>query len=287
MNIANVISQRLRVRLAKALKDPFIVCCLIGFVAFAGATIVGGQADPDEIVISDSDITRLQSQWALEQGFPPDSITLDNLIQGYIQEEMQVREALRLGLDYNDTIIRRRLAQKYRFIIEDQALDLTPTEDELLSFYNENKDAYRTSERISFHHIFFRSRPARLDRNGLLTELVSNRRNWLEMGDSFPASRRYTKASHQQIVNAFGNQFLTGLLDVEENKWVGPVPSTFGSHFVRVTEITPPAIEPFAIVRDRVELDYEAMVRDRRYREQIEKLATQYQVTFDTKILDD
>ena len=269
------------------MKDPFTLCCLVGVLVFLGSFLIGGDTKNTEIVVSAADINRIEQQWLLEQGRLPSSLELDGLIASFAQEEMQVREALAMGLDYNDTIIRRRLVQKYQFITEDEALNVPASEEDLQRFFKENEEMYVTGPRITFKHIFFNSANETATPSHIRS-LASkvNEENWYSFGDPFPLTREFQVSTHSQIANVLGSQFLTALLDIEDGTWVGPIASTYGSHLVRIMDRRPAELQSFDDIRRRVQLDYDAHRRDQAYDKILAELATRYKVIVEPRIVE-
>lgn len=263
-------------------KDPFTLCCIAGVLVFLGSFLIDRDPTNTEIVISEADINRIEQQWLLEQGRLPSSTELDGLIASFAHEEMQVREALAMGLDYNDTIIRRRLVQKYQFITEDEALNVPASEEDLRRFFEENEEMYITGPRITFKHIFFNSANETATPSHIqsLTPTV-NDKNWYSFGDPFPLTREFHASTHSQIANVLGSQFLTALLKIEDGAWVGPVESTYGTHLVRIIERHPAELQSFDAIQRRVQLDYDAQRRDQAYEKVLAELSTRYQVVIE------
>ena len=269
----------------RRVKDPFTLCCLVGVLVFLGSFLIGGDTKNTEIVVSAADINRIEQQWLLEQGRLPSPMELDGLIASFAQEEMQVREALAMGLDYNDTIIRRRLVQKYQFITEDEALNVPASEEDLRSFFKENEEMYVSGPKITFRHIFFNSANETATPSHIqsLTSKV-NEENWYSFGDPFPLTREFHGSTHSQIANVLGSQFLTALLDIEDDTWVGPITSTYGSHLVRIIDRRPAELQSFDAIQRRVQLDYDAHRRDQAYDKILAELATRYKVIVEPRI---
>lgn len=266
----------------RRLKDPLTLCCLVGVIVFLGSLLVDGDRINTEIVVSDADINRIEQQWLLEQGRLPTPTELDGLIASFAQEEMLVREALAMGLDYNDTIIRRRLVQKYQFIMEDEALNEPASEADLQEFFEANKDMYMSGPKISFKHIFFNSSNEEATPS-YIENLISrvDEENWYTLGDPFPLTREFHLNTHAQIANVLGSQFLTAVLKVQEDEWVGPIDSSYGSHLVCVTERRAAELESFDELNRRVRLDYDAHRRDEAYDKILADLSTRYKIVVD------
>ncbi|MDH3882045.1 MAG: hypothetical protein OES64_10875, partial [Desulfobacteraceae bacterium] len=159
-------------------KEPLLHFLVIGVVIFAVFSIankeeaaVGG----NKIVVSSAETERLSDAWSKRMNRPPTEIELQGLIEAFIKEEVYYREALALGLDQDDTIIRRRLMQKMEFLSNDLAELDQPDESALNKYFLENQEKYRLPAQISFTHIYFsidkRGARALEDSKRVLTEL--------------------------------------------------------------------------------------------------------------------
>jgi len=151
-------------------REPLVHFLLIGAGLFALDAWNGGPAeeDPFRIVVSTADVERLSTLWQRQWQRPPTSEELQGAIDQHVREEIYFREALALGLDREDTIVRRRMAQKMRFISEDLATAAEPTEGELTSFLEQNEERYRTPGEVSFIHVYVNP-----DRRGASAESVA------------------------------------------------------------------------------------------------------------------
>ena len=257
------------------------MCCAFGALVFIASFWLGGEDDNSQILITEADVRRIQQQWQLEQGQLPSSFELESLLDAFVLEEMQYREALALGLDFNDTIIRRRLVQKYQFIVEDQD-SVKADEQQLRDFFADRGKIYEIGERVSFRHIFFSSTNKSATSNYIRSLIPTiEEDNWYALGDPFPLAREYSKVSQTQIVNTLGNRFLTALSELSGSDWEGPIESLYGKHLVKVKERVPPTMPSFEEVRAKVELDYQAFHRDEAYRANLDELRSKYQVVMD------
>ena len=135
-------------------KEPLLHFLVIGVVIFAVFSIankeeaaVGG----NKIVVSSAETERLSDAWSKRMNRPPTEIELQGLIEAFIKEEVYYREALALGLDQDDTIIRRRLMQKMEFLSNDLAELDQPDESALNKYFLENQEKYRLPDQISLH----------------------------------------------------------------------------------------------------------------------------------------
>lgn len=242
-------------------RRPLPLFLLIGLCVFAlerwGPVRRG--APENRIEIGSSEIARLEELWRAQAGREPTHAELAALIEDQVREEILYREAKRLGLDHDDTIVRRRLAQKMEFLMQDTAAIPEASEDELRRFYEEHRERYAEPERFSFSHVFFsserRGADAESDARALLGELDREDGEgaaWREAGDPFMLRREYGARSADEIAELLGGSFAEALNGLETGSWQGPVPSAYGQHLVRISSRVPARQPPLEEVRDRV-----------------------------------
>ena len=262
----------------KYLKDPLALFLLLGVVIFAVDVLV---PDPDDerIEVGVLDIARLSDQWRAQMGRDPTETELAGLVDAHVREEMLVREALKMGLDVNDVIIRRRLAQKLTFLTEDLALLERATDAELRAFFEADAERYRVPARFTFSHIYFspdRRETARADAETALPGVTDD--NWRTVGDPFMLRRTYAHVTVADIRKDFGTAFSEALPELDGGAWLGPVESGYGFHLVRVDRRTASRLPDFAAVRERVATDYDSKRRSDANDTYYETLAAQYRV---------
>ena len=134
------------------LKEPllhFLVAGGLLFAAYAWLNRGGGEA-PHAVPITATEVHWLKEMWARQWQRPPDEPELRGMVTDYVKEKLLAREARALGLDENDTIVRRRLAQKLEFLVQDTARLADPHEDELRQLYDTSRARYHTPARLSF-----------------------------------------------------------------------------------------------------------------------------------------
>ena len=135
-------------------RDPLVAFLVLGALLF----VIAGDMGEDEqstIDVRSQDVARLAQQWAMQMQREPNARELQGLLDQYIKEEIYYREALRLGLDENDTIVRRRMVQKLTFLTEDLAVSDVPDQTVLKQFHLDNSDNYTEPKRYSFQHRYF------------------------------------------------------------------------------------------------------------------------------------
>jgi peptidyl-prolyl cis-trans isomerase C len=246
--------------LKRWLREPLLHFLLIGAALFALYGLQNDEVKDDSrrIVISESDVDRLISLWEKKWQRLPTQAELEGLIEAQIREEVLYREALAMGLDQNDTIVRRRLAQKVEFISADLAAQVEPTEMDLQTYLDSHIDKFTIPGRISFQQVYLNP-----DKRGELVEadarqLLSDLRkpgtvaNIMAIGDSFMFGQQYKDLSEHGVARQFGKEFAAKLFTLPVGNWQGPVLSGYGLHLVLVESKVASRQPALAEVRDRV-----------------------------------
>lgn len=263
-------------------RDPLLHFLVIGSVLFAIAWIRegGAGAEQNTIVISDSRIASLASAWKIQNGSEPDAEDLRNILIEDVDEEIFYREALSLGLDQDDRIVRRRLAQKLRFLVEDTLSNTPPSEEVLATWYATHADDYATPERLSFRQVYFSSTAAGNPEATARTALVS----WSEtpqtapQGDPSILPDHYSLVSQPRIRNDFGSGFWSKLGDAPQGEWSGPIESAFGFHLVYVESREPETLPAFSDIHEQLTRDYLLAEKTRVLDERLCEIRSRYDV---------
>ena len=244
----------------KMLKSPLVHFVAIGAVIFVlyGFLQGSGVNDNRRIEVGEQQIARLGELWMAQWKRPPTERELDGLIDSFIREEVLYREALAMGLDRNDTVVRRRLAQKIEFLADDLATRSEPLPVELERFLEENLGRYELPGRVSFSQVYFSA-----DRRGEACESdaldaldqIRDGASPDEHGDPFMLQRDYPSRTQQEVAELFGSEFGEGLFMLSPGSWEGPVPSSYGLHLVYVRERTQSRMPALTDVSDRVKND--------------------------------
>jgi hypothetical protein len=228
----------------RILKEPLFHFLLLGAAIFGGHRLVaGGRATaPDEIVVTQGRIDALTAAFTRTWQRPPSASERDGLIRDYIREEVYAREAIALGLDKDDVVIRRRLRQKLEFVSEDVLAPPEPTDDQLRAFLTSHPDAFSVEARFTFRHIFLngehRGEGLARDAARLLAQLGQPGTDPDTLGDSFLLDRRFEGLPAGLVAEQFGAQFAATLAELPTGQWVGPVASAYGTHLVFVAQRT-------------------------------------------------
>ena len=207
-------------------------------------------SDPLDTIVVDAALERnVAALWAAQVQREPTAAELASLVQDWIADEIWYRESMRLNLAEGDEIIRRRMIQKMQFIAEQEAV-ITPTEAELLTYYQANQSRYESPSSSSFEHLRFLSRD-------MAIAALSAGASPEAMAQSSMLSRVNVRQSPREIASTFGPEFARslGLLEVAEN-WQGPIQSNFGWHLVKVLELNAAVMVPFEDIRTELGADY-------------------------------
>lgn len=241
----------------RILKDPLLIFLAFGLLVFVGERLIGDtDAEADFLIeITEGQQNRILDQWQAQMGRPPTPEEARGLLDQWIREEIFYREARALGLDENDTIIRRRLAQKLTFLNEDLANAEEPTAAELQSFFDSHSADYQIPERTSFEHRYFSSDRREDARADAAAALASGDFG----GDPFILQKSYADRSAREIGDLFGTNYATSLAGLDASQpddWQGPIESAYGWHLVRITARTPARDPLMAEVGDAVRRDF-------------------------------
>ena len=255
--------------LNKWLREPLLHFLLIGAALFVFYNLQTDDStdDSNSIVISEPDIDRLIILWEKKWQRLPTEAELEGLIEAQIREEVLYREALAMGLDQNDTIVRRRLAQKVEFISADLASQAEPSDTDLQSYLDSHADKFAVPARISFEQIYLnadqRGVNVEQDASRLLNELTQpgSTIDVMAAGDPFMFGQQHEHLTRQGVSRLFGQQFTEKVFQLPVGAWQGPVVSGYGLHLVYVDAKSEAKASTLDEVRDKVRDEWLAQQR--------------------------
>lgn len=262
----------------KLLREPLLHFLAIGAMLFAGIAGVRELRRPT-VRIDAQEIEQLATYWAMQSQRPPTRQELAAMINERVDEELLAREAVRLGLDRDDMIVRRRLAQKMAFASEDTAAIPEPDTATLQAFYDRTRDRYATPARLALRHIYFNA-----DRTGATPQaaaaeaLAALKAGRAAGGDPALLPLTYADVAVTDLERDYGPQFLAAALNTPAGVWAGPVASPYGLHLIQVEKRLAPTVPPLAQVREEVRAAWMAERRAAGNRRFLDQLRRRYRV---------
>jgi parvulin-like peptidyl-prolyl isomerase len=230
------------------LKEPLIHFLLIGTALFLlygwrgkSASVPGEQAGTPaaQIVVTQDEISRVNDLFRKTWQRPPTEEEQKRLIEDLVRNEIYYREAIALGLDRNDEVVKRRLRQKMEFIFEDISSWTEPTDEELTAFLKKHGEKYLTDPQIAFLQVYVsaykRGKSTESDARRLLAQLNAGA-DPDTLGDTTLLEPDVRLSPLWDIDKQFGDGFGKNLLGLKPGVWAGPIRSGFGLHLVLVKE---------------------------------------------------
>jgi len=281
----------MREQIVNVAKSPLVHFLIIGtgiYLAYAAFGTKQEAPGPDKITVTSSEIGWLVESWQKRWNRPPTDAERQGLVEQYVRETVLYREALAMGLDKDDTIIRRRLAQKLEFLTDDLASIQSPSDEDLETYFAENAERYQTPAMITFAHVFFdvdqrgiNAEQAALDIKVQLEAREHPAEDVEDVGDPFMLQRYYPERTQAEIQKLFGRRFAVDVFGLEPRRWHGPVQSGYGLHLVFVHQREDARSSPFTEVRERVAQDWQEDRRQEVSDQYFAGLLKRYQVVIE------
>jgi hypothetical protein len=279
----------LSVAIGRWLREPLLQFLLAGMLLFAGYHWANPGADrpnPDRrIELTADDLRQIRFAWLAQgrEALSPEQ--LRSLVEARVREQILYREALALGLDEDDTIVRRRMAQKMEFLFEDVAALRDPTQGELRAWFEKNAERFTLPARASFRHLYFspdrRGAGARDDAARALAKIAGKPADGpaaATLADPFMFRDYYGDRSFDEVATTFGPGFARALFELAPGAWTGPIASGYGWHLVWVDSVTPARVPAFEDVEPDVRREWiegqRAEIRERAF----EAMRARYEV---------
>lgn len=275
------------------LRDPLSHFIAAGLLIYLGFAAISGDENRSDdtskrIVVTQGEIEWLSAQWETKWGRDPTAEELENLIIGHVKEMVFYREALALGLDKEDVVIRRRLGQKLEFLSADLLEPQPPTEEELRAYFEANADKYKLDDRITVTQVFFnpdeRGDTTVEDAKAVLAELQAAPdapRDLRGLGDRFLLPNYFAQISFRELARQFGSGFAEPVFELQPNVWHGPVLSGYGTHLVYIHDIQNAPAPVFDDVSGQVATDWLQAKRQELNTAFTEQLIGLYEVTIE------
>jgi hypothetical protein len=276
----------------KILREPLLHFLLLGAVIFTAFSLVSKRSsdEPGKIIVSQGQIESMVMGFTRTWQRPPNDMELLGLIRDRVREEVYCREALALGLDRDDAVIRRRLRQKMEFVSDDIVAQTQPTEAELNAYLQAHPNTFRVPSQFTFWQIYLNPEKHRTNLTQDAAELIAKLNqpgsdaDFAAMGDPFVLDTSFTALPASEVTKQFGNAFTAKLDGLQPGHWQGPVESGFGAHLVCVSERTESRLPALAEVRDAVRREWENARRLEANEKFYQNLLKHYTVTIEPPV---
>jgi hypothetical protein len=243
--------------LKRWLREPLLHFLLIGMALFAVYSYMhrgrGGVESSRQIVVSLDELQQMETYFYSQWHRQPTPAEFQAMVEDKIREEVLYREGLAMGLDKDDTIVKRRMAQKMQFIAEDVAAAHEPSTAELRAWFTKNTQKFALPGRYSFRHLYFsvdkRGKAAEENAANALTRIAGQPEDSklaISLADTFMFQDYYADRTPEALAKEFGPQFAVAIEKVKPGSWQGPIESGYGWHLVFVDSVVPgriPALE--------------------------------------------
>lgn len=258
--------------LERLVREPLLHFALAGVVLLSGYRLLhpelADRETSNRIVVTEDDLRQMSLTWLAQGRPPPSPEQMRSLVDTWVREEILFREALALGLDQGDTIVKRRMAQKMEFLTDDLSDLREPTRGELQVWFRENAQRFARPARATFRHLYFspdtRGEQARVAAGQALEALAGRPADAPEaatLADPFMRAEYDPERTPEQVAKDFGPRFAEALLQLAPGSWQGPIESGFGWHLVFVDSVTPARVPDFEEVEPEIETAWVAEQR--------------------------
>ena len=277
--------------IGRLLREPLVHFLVLGGLLFAFFAWKGGGAGPGStrIAITPGLVEHLASGFAKTWQRPPTDAEIKGLIDEQVKEEIATREAVAMGLDRDDTIIRRRLRQKLEFLAED-TIDLAPpTDAELQAWLDAHPADFRVEAAVAFRQVYVNpdrhGASAETEARAILARLVAAGEAAAidTAGDPLMLPHEVERSRRTDVARQFGDEFADAILKIEPGRWAGPLRSGYGLHLVFVREREEGRQLTLVEARPQVEREFTSDRRRRQLDAMYEGLLDRYQVVIEKR----
>lgn len=267
--------------LQRFLREPLLHFIAIGGLFFLIYSVVNdaGENSTDTIFITSERISQIATEYNGVWNRMPTDEELDNLIQEEVRSEVYYRDALALGLDKNDAIVRRRLRQKMEFLTDTGVYLQEPSPDELASYFAANKQAYQSEPRLAFEQIYLGKTPSEDTVSHTLKTLLSQpTKDPATLGQHTLLPAQLKLSQPNAIDSVFGKGFYSQIVKLAPGEWGGPVTSAYGSHLIRTLDGQPARMPPLEEIRNFVLQDWRSAKAEENREQDYAKRRSRYTI---------
>jgi peptidyl-prolyl cis-trans isomerase C len=268
-------------------REPMIHLFVLGLAVFGLHAALDRKpeaavTDPYLVEVSSADIEWMRTIFTKQMGRGPTVRDLRGQVNQLIREQILSREAVSMGIDEGDMVVRRRLAQKMEFLFKDLSAMTEPTEDDLRNYFFENRGKYETPPRVTFTQVYFsvdtRGAEGAAQATQAMIKKDGDPRRLPALGDASMLSPGCTQCSLKEIRNRFGTDFAEAIKSLAPGSWNGPVKSAYGIHAVYIHERRDTKLPKYSDIIDRVKNDWMAEKREEDTRRAYGNIRSRYRV---------
>ncbi|NBW74944.1 MAG: peptidyl-prolyl cis-trans isomerase [Sphingomonadaceae bacterium] len=249
-----------RNRAAALLREPLVHFLAAGALIFVVLSGRAPDAGERRIVVDEPVVTGLVNNYVQSFRRPPSDEELDGLIRDYVRGEVYYREALRLGLDRDDDVVKKRLRNKMLAIATAEAEAAEPSDADLQALLDKDPGRYAQPPRYTLEQRYLGPDSPAL-RASAQTALAA-----LKPGAApavptqpIPLPGRLDSTTAFDIASEFGDDFAAALEKAPVGRWSGPVLSGFGLHLVKIERREVPPPPRLSDIRQRLENDWRSI----------------------------
>ncbi len=272
-------------RIRRILSEPFLHFLVIGVAIFAVYQWTApGDSAGRRIVITEGVVNDLVTQHVAAKGRAPSDTELNFLIESFVRDEILYREGVTLGLDRDDIVVKRRVRQKIETIAEEEASAGAPTDADLAAYLAANQAHFLQPAVLTFEQVFLgpsNRGPALVNAVAITRSAVQRGVDPMALGKPSLLPQRMSQTPADLVARDFGAAFASALEKVPVGDWVGPIDSSFGAHYVRVSDRLPAVTPQLADVRAQVVREWESERRQRARNDAYARMRGTYQVAFE------
>ena len=280
---------------SKFLHEPLFHFLIIGlgfFVLFSQLNTNDESTDEKQIVITKAKVDLMTASFLRERARAPMANEIQNLIKSEIREELLYREAIALGLDKDDGLIRRRLAQKMKYLFNDLSVVNKASEEELKEFVSAHPEKFMKPVTISFAQVYFDPKKHETtlveDANTLLNKLrITTIKESTGLGDRSLLPYEFRNKRKTDIDSMFGKEFTKQAFSSPSNTWEGPFESAYGMHLIYIHKRKEDHLPPLADIRDYVEEEWASLKQEEANEIFYESLYQHYEIIVANEVLSD
>ena len=274
------------------LREPLLHFLVIGaalFFIFDQVNIPEVKTS-NRIIITQADLDLLTTTWLKSMGRPPSAREREQQLEQYIREQVLSREAMTMGLDKDDAIVRRRLAKKMEYLFNDLSFIPEPTDTELNAYLSEQASIFTRPAEITFSQIFFdpalREQNINKDAEQILKQLQKTKTavDTTNLGDRSLLPYEFSEERKSQIAGIFGEAFASEAFALPVNSWQGPIESEYGVHLIHINSRTEAELPPLDEIRERVASEWRSAKQKKTNEVFYQSLHQRYEIVLDDDV---